>query len=145
MREDELKTSMREIKFRAWDTLKKRWCDRDGKDWFILTPDGEINFPEGGWDINGSITSPEEQYIILEQYTGLKDKNGKEIWEGDIVKGHTNWADDNGNVEVDDEWQTSEVKCVLDEFEGYKFSAAFLNLDAVEVIGNIHENPELLQ
>ena len=67
---------MREIKFRAWDKRTKKMEYHD----FIIYPEnGKCEFPEGGWDLYGQ-TEPEEDFILM-QYTGLKDKNGKEIYE----------------------------------------------------------------
>ena len=68
---------------------------------------------------------------IYEQYTGLKDKNGKEIYEGDVVR------------QFDDE----EYFVVKFEYGGFlPFTANMMTFDVdyCEVIGNIHENPELL-
>lgn len=64
------------------------------------------------------------------QYTGLKDKNGKMIWEEDIVK-------------VDE--KNYEVKFILGQFFiGINMPIAYKRFDC-EIIGNIHDNPELLE
>lgn len=110
---------MREIKFRAWDTRFK-----------IMFDVSEINFGK-----NSYIKGISDQFcrdFILMQYTGEKDKTGKEIYEGDICL-HTS--------PVDGENKIFEVE-FLEEFGQY----AEWNKQGLfcEIIGNIYENPELL-
>jgi len=101
---------MREIKFRAWD----------GREIFqamlTVAPDGIIN----------------PTSIDLMQYTGLKDKNGKEIYEGDIIRVYDG---ENTEVYYDD-------GCFL--VLGFRADELYLHEDTCEVVGNIYENPELL-
>ena len=103
---------MREIKFRAWDTHKKRWLD--GHLFNIDLFYGVIHRNNVPGIIRG--------YEVM-QYTGLKDKNGKESFESDIAK------DMHGQIFVI-EWNYT----LLSQLEDIEF----------EIIGNIHENPELL-
>jgi uncharacterized phage protein (TIGR01671 family) len=130
---------MREIKFRAWDTAKN-YFDFDplicgGKACYIDSFDALEDYKEGR--------------IILQQYTGLKDKNGKEIYEGDICL--------NKNIIYEVRWVESSakigVKIVKTDYilsRGCTFPIQQYVNDgtlecAFEVIGNIYENPELLK
>jgi hypothetical protein len=107
---------MRTIKFRAYqEKLKRIWTWEELK-----------NLPLSE-DLNWS------------QFTGLKDKNGKEIYEGDVVKARLVGGDAGGWYSV---WFNALNACWMLSKDGTtEFSASFENL---EVIGNIYENPELL-
>ena len=122
---------MRELKFRAWvyygEKLKKPNYSRDY---------GNLDrFFEDHWE------NDDEQCI--EQYTGLKDKNGKEIYEGDILG--DDW--DSCFVQWCDKCKQDQIHTIagcmacLGDIQWYEFATA----KDVKVIGNIHENPELLE
>lgn len=119
---------MREIKFRVWDKLNGQMLQVAKLD--VLNSEVEFNYED---------TLPFEE-VELMQYTGLKDKNGKEIHEGDIVK--------LANKICEVVW-TRGLAC----FEVKEINSKKLWIDALnhisainsEVIGNIFENPELLE
>lgn len=111
----------RDIKFRAWD-----------KDFKKLVPWEKV--------IRWPMASFIHQDIILEQFTGLRDNNGREIFEGDIVQ------DDGGTGEIK---YRSNVVFHKDRFCGdltpYGEGRHITISEHAEVLGNIHENPELLK
>ena len=111
----------REIKFRAWDNAKKEWTLNIME--FVSSRTGNI------W-MEPALKSHK---VVLEQYTGLKDKNGKEIYEGDIIE--STWNGDKAEVVWND---------VEGEWEHYADFNTHSKYSGSVVIGNIHENPELL-
>ena len=124
---------MRIIKFRA------RWSDTKKS-----IPDFMEQYTVD--TLNNTLNS---EYFIIEQFTGLYDKNGKEIYEGDIL------ATENHDPEYD-LWKQSDHGYTVVQYKdfGFTFSNWQLELDRnnesvygiefVEVIGNIFENPEKL-
>jgi len=152
---------MREIKFRAWDKVKGgmypvstlrlygveygadiagyTYTDENGR---YVSVDGTFY-----WYLDGLETD-----IELMQYTGLKDKNGKEIYEGDIVKEYMVGLGCGSLRKYEEiskrvrriagvEWNEDELT-----FEIEDTRIGVLNRwNNLEVIGNIYENPELLE
>ena len=127
---------MREIKFRAWDNKEKKmnydvgiytgynecivveWAD--GKEYFELENQSELE---------------------IMQCTGLKDKNNKEIYEGDIVKLKVNFGLGDTYINVLVVFENGGFKYKIGDLSEYIGSREF----DVEVIGNKFENPELLK
>jgi len=121
----------REIKFRAWNKTNK-WMD----DEFCIHADGSI-YQDARKVHNTPYQEIETAYddLIIMQFTGLLDRNGKEIYEGDIMQ-HVNPFSYLFIVNWDDE---------VGEFIFNSGCTGYLvNDTSFEVIGNIHENPELL-
>jgi len=110
---------MRDIRFRAWDMEDKRMVlwDEIADDW-------------------GTCIFFNESWLIPMQFTGLHDKNGKEIWEGDILS----------FVPIDSKKFNHPYRPFIVEWreKGARFTE-WSPRDTVEVIGNIYEHPGLLQ
>lgn len=128
---------MREIKFRAWNEVEEKMLNWNE---FLDT------------NMKNTFIAPESTGLILMQYTGLKDKNEKEIYEGDIVKsklytsnygkyfiGKVEYCGSSFIVDINNDSDYHIYD--LDDFgENYRN-----NLEDLEVIGNMYENPELLE
>ena len=104
----------------------------------VSTINGEITVY--GRLVNGNTALIPSTHVVLEQCTGLKDENGKLIYEGDVVR--VFYDHFNGSTE-----EVSGTWVVNNSFLNYapEYDETHLESAAVEVIGNIHENPELLE
>lgn len=140
----------REIKFRAWDKEKKKYLLPEEQDFVILPtkpsfgvtiPFQSEYYPNENLDVD-CVDWADADLLMgryeLEQYTGLKDKNGKEIYEGDIVEG------DMGIFEV--KWYDLVAQFMFAPNIDMKWHPPFVydQVNEMEVIGNIHENPKLI-
>lgn len=122
---------MREIRFRAWDIKEKKMWEvaslwGSGSKW-------ELEPQRYGAKITSRLGDYEIRSCELMQYTGLKDKNGKEIYEGDIIL----------NECMDDQTYKYEIKfedgCFMQS--GHDFRECLYEYDPyfIEVVGNIYE------
>jgi len=113
---------MREIKFRAWHTINKQMapssCSWGGNVVLRLEPYTFIAMPSDA--------------VVLMQYTGLKDKNGKDIYEGDIIQV-------NGAHKYEIFYEPAQFYGKNNYTQGIEATSD------CEVIGNKFQNPELLQ
>ena len=131
---------MREIKFRGSRIDRREWVHG-----YIV----KVASPCGlGWVMHIPAKDPDDNHRVVQvdpatvgQYTGLKDKNGTEIYEGDICNcreyecfGKIEWNEDNAGFYF----------YVVVEGGGFDEERLYEYADELEVIGNVHDNPELL-
>lgn len=118
---------MREIKFRAWNIKeKKMWpMVQDREDFGWLAKDGR------------------EGQVELMQFTGLHDKNGKEIYEGDVVTCKFAFGDNICEIVYESAcfWVSQKNRGIKD----IAHDNLYWHIEGIEVIGNVWENPELLE
>lgn len=117
---------MREIKFRAWDGS----IMHDDVDALMMKQKCVAGIDAG---VGDGFSLPNNEAILM-QFTGLKDKNGKEIWEGDIINGKF----------IGDDKGIFRIEICPDINAGYHWYGELEDMD-FEVIGNIYENPELIK
>ena len=145
---------MREIKFKVWDIWKKVFIPNEY--WAVITTDfGAFGIMLKDWE-----NYKEGEYFysnsqILIQYTGLKDKNGKEIYEGDILRNINHYENKKPfynyhKVIFNNDYLGYSAINLGNKSESLLMSGncqLFVYVKNVdfEVIGNIYENPELLK
>jgi uncharacterized phage protein (TIGR01671 family) len=124
---------MREIKFRVWDKTKNRWDQPSLLE--VFSDDG----------ILGHLYDSKKEYTVIQQYTGLKDKNDKDIYEGDYIK-YAKPSDEDclkrnsSNIVLVRQTEPHE-----DNHPGFRIVDLWGQYGEIEIIGNIFENPELLK
>jgi uncharacterized phage protein (TIGR01671 family) len=124
---------MRELKFRAW-IPKEHWISEKEQ-----KPSGYIEYDWQNkiWMESVDFQPDAEAGIILMQFTGLTDMNGKDIYEGDIIEADTIEDCDKGRVVFRPE--TASFMIVFDNESEFLY-----DINSPLVIGNIYEHPELL-
>lgn len=152
---------MRELKFRVWDKVAGKYLEGEEAKAFVLKLDGThyVEMTFGYYD--------KGKDWVIEQYTGLKDKNGKEIYEGDILEfdkdfddsaqryvpyfdeklaafgfrmyGYQYYISESGSEEFESEMS------LIGEMENYEREEIIFYTEYISIIGNIHENPELVK
>ena len=125
------------FKFRVWDKQDEcyAYSNNSDVDLLYIETDGNLTYGVYSNDYEDMIYIPESE-VIIEQCTGLKDKNGQLIYEGDLIK-----IDDDVAVI---KWSDYYARFMLESSEdNFDFETTYA--EECKVIGNIHENKELLK
>ena len=133
----------RDIKFRLWSKIGKKFIKTDDPDLnFVINSDGYLYSIENFY---GEIYVSLQLDIVVLQFTGLQDINGKDIYEGDILKYNFPYDERLKHVSPVKFLETEASFGIKDiygnEIPLYRITAN----NYFEVVGNIYENPELLE
>lgn len=141
---------MREIKFKAWDVVNKKWIGGKHLEYLCVSNDIAVLVkykvaPNGSYEpyYCKQLTNPEFDNLKIIQFTGLLDKNSNEIYEGDILK---------RGLTFDEVIFDEGAFCIKFYSQGFKKtyihsmkSTLFNKINKWEIIGNKFNNPELLE
>lgn len=136
---------MRNLKVRAWDNVafEMLYPGEEVDVIFVLDGTGiECTDLRNGTPSGTGIDSMD--HLIYMQYTGLKDKNDKEIYEGDVIKWGGGKTESRSKMQV--VWANEHAQYILLAFqEDWCYELGGCLQDTLEIIGNIYKNPELLE
>ena len=126
----------REIKFRVWCNRTKEWLKYDE---YGILANGKLIARSEYNEVGSQKAYTENSRVdaTVSFWTGLKDKNGKEIYEGDILSMH------NGQYNSQVVWDTD--RYIADHIGNGGSESITTFIEDLEIIGNIYENPELLK
>ncbi|MBZ5971611.1 YopX family protein [Leuconostoc gasicomitatum] len=125
----------REIKFRVWDNEGQKYIKIEN---FYISPEDGAAIDIGGYEYRGA---------VIEQFTGLKDANGVDIYDGDLVREVPEYDDDYMVIYEIVHNETSNYPAFdLKGWRGEMNGISELSLTSgIEVVGNINQNKDLLE
>lgn len=133
----------REIKFRAWDVKRNKMIHFSNPQ--ICSEYNQLAFTVEEEEEKEYLGCLPDNKIEIMQFTGLKDRNGKEIFEGDILKDNMKFENSDEHPLVLVEWRDNDVAFIFKGINGGCYIIPTGYVQDFEIIGNKFQNPELLQ